>query len=360
MAVARDSGLDLELGERCSRRAWTWARRTFAARRGRPGEVVGGLHASFSNVVRLGDVRLALTSDGIGTKAELAERTGVYDTLGFDLVAMVADDLAANGVEPTNLTNVLDVDHLDEAVVEDLMRGLHAAAEAAGVAVVGGEIAELGGRVGGWGDGMHFNWCAAAVGVLPPGREPIDGRRVAAGDTIVALPSDGLRSNGFSLARRVLEARHGERWHEAIGGDGRSWGELLLTPSRICCRGVAALLDAGLPVHALAHVTGGGVPGNLARVLGDGLGADLDDPLPPQPFVRELQALGEVDERTAYGMWNMGHGMLAVAPAAAAGEVVAALAEAGHAARPVGRVTSRPGVRIDGRGAAPARLEVHP
>jgi len=358
VAAGPDSGLDLELGDRCSSRAWAWAQRSFATRVGRPGEVVGGLEASFSNLVRFGGLRLALTSDGIGTKAELAERTGVYDTLGFDLVAMVADDLAANGVEPCCVNNVLDVDHLDEEVVDALMRGLHSAAESAGVAVVGGEIAELGARIGGWGDGMHFNWCAAALGVLPDGREPVDGRDLAPGDVVVALRSDGLRSNGLSLVRKVLGGRLGDRWHEAACPDGRSWGEAVRTPSRVYCRGLIATLDAGLPLRALAHVTGGGVPGNLARVLRPrGLGAELDALFEPHGFVRALQELGDVEERAAYELWNMGQGMLAVVPAAAAGEVTAALAEHGHAARVVGRVTERPGIRLHGRGASPAELE---
>ncbi|MFH1465496.1 MAG: AIR synthase related protein [Pseudomonadota bacterium] len=152
-----ESGLDTRLGDACSRAAYGWAKKSFANRAGRMGFPVFKAEGGFSNLMDYGGLRLAMTSDGIGTKVELAERLGVYDTLGHDLVAMTCDDLAAAGVEPVNLSNILDVDRLDEAVVDSLMRGLHAAAGVAGIAVVGGEIAELGDRIGGWGTGMHFN-----------------------------------------------------------------------------------------------------------------------------------------------------------------------------------------------------------
>ncbi|MFH1807718.1 MAG: AIR synthase related protein, partial [Pseudomonadota bacterium] len=207
------SGLDIDLGDRCSHDAYAWARRSFGQRQGRAGEIID-LDASFSTGLRFGAERLAMTSDGIGTKVELAERCGVYDSLGHDLVAMVVDDLVCNGVEPCALSNILDVDRLHEPTVDALMRGLHDAAALARVAVVGGEIAELGTRIGGWGPGMHFNWCATALGVLPGGRTPVDGSRVEVGDAVLALHSVGFRSNGFSLARRILQRQFGERWHE--------------------------------------------------------------------------------------------------------------------------------------------------
>jgi phosphoribosylformylglycinamidine cyclo-ligase len=261
---------------------------------------------------------------------------------------MVADDLAANGIEPTNLSNILDVDRLDETVVDELVRGLAAAAVESGIALTGGEIAELGERVGGWGQGMHFNWCATAIGVLPERLDrPIDGAACAPGDRIVAVQETGLRSNGFSLARRVLVQAFGERWHEVRRGDGQAWGEALLTPSRVCCRLIAGLIGFDVVPHGIAHITGGGIPDKLGRVLKvKKLGARLDGLFAPSGFVAELLALGKVGGEQAYRMWNMGNAMLLVVAPPQAEEVVAKAGELGFAARIAGTVTADPVIEI--------------
>jgi phosphoribosylformylglycinamidine cyclo-ligase len=345
-AIAGDSGLDLDRQDRVSAIAFEWACRTFGNRAGGSGLPVLGTGGFFANLMDFAGTTIAMTSDGIGTKVELAERTGVYHTLGFDLMAMVVDDLAAAGCEPVNVTNVLDVDAVDAAVVNDLMRGLHDAAAVARVAVVGGEIAELGDRIGGWGSGMHFNWCATAIGVLPPGREPLDGRRVQPRDAVVALRSDGLRSNGFSLARRVAAAAFGPDWHQAPCTDG-TWGRVLLTPSRIYAPLIIDLLRDGVGLTGAAHVTGGGVPRNLARLLRPtGLSADLDALFPPHPFMRELVRVGAIPAERAYRMWNMGNGMLLTVPPGSVDACLAVAAERGYPARVAGRVTAGPGIRL--------------
>jgi phosphoribosylformylglycinamidine cyclo-ligase len=341
-----DSGLDLGRQDRASALAFGWAQRTFGNRTGRTGLPILRTGGFFANLMDFAGTTIAMTSDGIGTKVELAERTGVYDTLGFDLTAMVVDDLAAAGCEPVNVTNILDVDRVEPGIVDDLMRGLHDAAAAARVAVVGGEIAELGDRIGGWGGGMHFNWCATAIGVLPPGRLPLDGSRVAPGDVVVALRSDGFRSNGFSLVRRVMAAAFGPNWHQEPFGD-RTWGRVLLTPSRIYAPLVVDLLTAGVGLTGVAHVTGGGVPRNLARLLRPtGLGADLDDLFPPHPFMGELRRLGRIPAEQAYRIWNMGNGMLLTLPPDRVDGCLAAAAKAGHPARVAGRVTPGPALRL--------------
>ncbi len=343
------AGQDIDLKVRCSATAYGWARRTFDARAGKPGELDPRLSASFASLLSVGGKRLGVTSDGIGTKVEVAERTGVYSTLGYDLLAMVADDLAANGVEPTNLTNVLDVDRLDERVVDELMRGLSQACTEAGVAVVGGEIAELGRRVGGWGEGMHFNWCATALGVLPDELErPIDGSACAAGDVLVAVREQGLRSNGFSLARSILAEAHGERWHQArCPATGGSWGEALLTPSRVCCTLVRALVAERAVPRGVAHVTGGGVPDKLGRVLKAGrLGASVEQAFEPPAFVQELAAMGKVPPRVAWRHWNMGNAMLVVLAPGDVDRALAVAASRGFEARRAGHVEQGSRIRI--------------
>ena len=336
-------GVDLGLGDRCSRRAFRWAERSFEIRRERSGFPLFGGDGSFSNWMDFGPLKIAMTCDGIGTKAEVAERTGIYHTLGYDLVAMVADDLVANGIEPVNLVNVLDVDKPDEEIIDQLMRGLHDACMECGIAIVGGEIAELGARTGGWGGRMHFNWCATAIGVPRNGCAPIDGSQIEAGDVVIALKSAGFRSNGFSLIRAILEAAHGPLWHEVPSVDGRSWGEVALTPSFLCTPSVLALIDAGIPLRGAGHITGGGIPSKFGRVLRKtGLGARLDNLFAPHDFMLALIEMGQVALETATRQWNMGNAMLLVVPPPAAEATLSVLSARGVAAQIAGEIAPGP------------------
>lgn len=306
------SGYDIDLGNRCSKNAYAWAKKTFDTRRGKAGAIEMKIDGAFSNMLDFGGTKIGITSDGIGTKIELAERTGIYDTLGYDLIAMTADDLIASGFVPTNLSNIIDADHLDYAIIDALMRGLHDAAHIAQIAITGGEIAELGQRIGGYGDRMHFNWCSTAIGVLHPSlRSPIDGSQVQAGDVVIALSSPGLRSNGFSAARRIMEQTFGKEWHNAPFTDHQTWGEVLLTPSLIYAPLIAAILDQNIVIGGIAHITGGGIADNFQRVLrANGLGAELYHLFAPHDFMLQMQQYGDVTDEQAYLWWNMGNGML--------------------------------------------------
>lgn len=335
------AGVNLALGDHCSRTAFHWAQQTFEARRGKTGRPLFSGSGSFSNWMDFGAMRMAMSCDGIGTKAEVAERTGIYHTVGYDLVAMVADDLVANGIEPINLVNVLDVDRPDEDTIDQLMRGLHDAAMECGIAIVGGEIAELGDRTGGWGEGMHFNWCATAIGTPYMSGMPIDGSRIEAGDAVIALQSAGFRSNGFSLVRSILEAAFGPLWHESLYADGRTWGEVVLTPSRLYTPFVLDLIRKDISLLGVAHITGGGIPSKLGRVLKpSGLGARLDRLFAPHECMRQLLELGNIDFETAVRQWNMGNGMLLVVKPASVEPTLSALAERGVAAQQAGEITS--------------------
>ena len=178
----QQSGMDIDLGNECSKNAYHWSKKTFVNREGRAGMPFKGLDGAFSNMLDFKGTKIGIASDGIGTKIELAERTGIYDTLGYDLMAMVADDLTTAGFIPTNLSNIIDVDRLDYATIDELMKGLHDAANFTRVAISGGEIAELGKRIGGYGKGMHFNWCSTAIGILHDSLDkPIDGSDMEVG-----------------------------------------------------------------------------------------------------------------------------------------------------------------------------------
>lgn len=341
---------DLDRKEIASASAAAWATRTQAFREGLPGECDPELRAHYAQASLIDGARIATTTDGIGTKIEIAERTRIYDTLAFDLVAMVVDDLAAAGATPLVLTNVLDVDRIDPTVVDGLMRGLHDAAKKARIAVTGGEIAELGSRVGGFGEGMHFNWCATAVGHYPPGRMPITGASMRAGDVVVALASPGFRSNGFSLVRRILEGTYGPAWHtqEAFG---RTWGEIALTPSVIYSPVISELLETNVAVTGLGHITGGGIPNKLGRVLArTSLGANLTDPWEVPEPVLEVQRLGNVTDFDAYRAWNMGQGFMIVCPEPEVARVFDACARHGHLARIAGRLDDDRSIRVRSRG----------
>jgi phosphoribosylformylglycinamidine cyclo-ligase len=347
------AGYSIEEGNAASRNAYGWAKKTFANRAGKPGEAAPDLDGGFANEIRFGNARLGISSDGIGTKIEVAERTGRYDTLGFDLVAMTADDLIVAGFVPTNLSNIIDVNHLDYDVVDQIMRGLHDACNFAGIAITGGEIAELGNRIGGWpGAAMNFNWCSTAIGSLHPSlARPLSGHTAQAGMAVVALQSPSFRSNGYSLARKTLTRLFGDNWHEAPydGTDADqypTWGDAMLAPSLIYSPGLAALLDAGLPLHGAAHITGGGVADNFKRVLKNGLGAVLDNLFEPLPAMQRLMEIGGIDAETVYLYWNMGTGMLLVTEEASAAAVVASLQASGYRAQVAGHLTAESGVTL--------------
>jgi phosphoribosylformylglycinamidine cyclo-ligase len=336
---------DLAQQDAASAIAYRWAEGTFAHRPPGRGSIVPLSGAQFSTVLDVAGKRIAVTSDGIGTKVELAERMGVYDTLGFDLVAMVVDDLAANGSEPFALTNVLDVDRVDAGTVDALMRGLSRAASAAQVAVTGGEIAELGTRVGGFGEGMHFNWSATALGLLDEGVAAIDGRGIQVGDEVIALRCTNLRSNGFSRARKALEPL-GAHWHEH-GFQGQPWGAWLLSPCEIYSPFVTGLRAAGLHPRGLAHITGGGLPSKLGRTLrATGLGAELADLFAPPDFVAELVGRAGLSAEEAYRYFNMGSGFMVVVAPDQRDATLACLAALGADAQRAGHIIAEPQLRL--------------
>ncbi|MBF0408734.1 MAG: phosphoribosylformylglycinamidine cyclo-ligase [Candidatus Riflebacteria bacterium] len=342
-----NSGIDLDSGHSCSKMAFSWAKKSFKNRSGFPGEVALEIDGAFCNIMKFGETLIGMTSDGIGTKAEIAERTGDHSTLGYDLIAMVADDLIANGVVPANITNILDVDVLDHAIVESLMKGLYEAANFSKVSVTGGEIAELGARISGWGSSMHFNWCATAIGYVPKGRKPISASNAKEGDVVIAFKSRGFRSNGFSMARKILSGAFGENWHSENFSKNVTWGKALLTPSLIYSPCITKILESDIRVSGIAHITGGGVPDNLGRILKyKALGAELDNLFEPHDFMKKTQELGNVSDEKAYRLWNMGTGMLIVAPADSSGEILKIAEICGYIAQVCGRVTSVPGVRI--------------
>ena len=359
MSKEKSSGVNIDLGDQCSKIAYDWAKKSFNNRPAGGGNPLLGVEGSFSNIMDYAGVKVGISSDGIGTKIEIAERVGKYDTIGFDLVAMVADDLAANGIETVNLSNILDVDFLDPQIVDELMRGLHDAAKFAKITVTGGEIAELGPRINGYGERMHFNWCSTGIGILPPDVSPIDGKSIKAGDKVIILRSRGFRSNGFSLLRKIMRENFGEAWHNEKYDENDTWGGILLTPSLIYTPLIAGLLKSGITLKGVAHITGGGVVDNFKRVLKSSAagGARFDNLCEPHPFMIKAQELGRVEEAQAYRIWNMGNGMMLAVNADDEEKTLTAIKENGYEAQTGGEIIAENKIIFDSKGANPQHFE---
>lgn len=310
MATYEESGVNIDLGDKCSAIAYQAAKNTFIGRKGMIGEPVldeGG----FAGAMDMGDFYLIQNDDGIGSKMAIAERINKLGTMGYDLVAMVADDAACVGAETISISNTLDVNKVDEEKVAALMAGLEAAALEHKIVVPGGEIAELGSMVNG------YIWNSTAVGIVEKDKL-ITGEKIEKGDAIIGLKSVGLRSNGFSLVRHVLEEALGEAWHFEKYDSEMTWGEVVLTPSKIYC---SAIMDmhgrykekAKVEIKGVAHITGGGIYGNIARVLKKrGFTAELDNLPEPQEVIKRLMEIGNVSKEEAYKTWNMGVGMVVI------------------------------------------------
>ncbi len=312
-------------------------------RTSRPGVLAG--FGGFGGMVALDTDRwrepvLVSATDGVGTKVELARRLGRHRGLGIDLVAMVVDDLVVSGAEPLFFLDYLAVGRLDPVHVEELVAGIADGCVQAGCALVGGETAEHPGVL----PAGSFDLAGFGVGVVE--RDEILGpARVREGDALVALASNGLHANGYSLVRRVVDDEDLDL-DQPQGPVVEPLGDALLRPTRIYAADCLALVRE-TPVHALCHVTGGGVPGNLPRVLPDGLGAVVDlSTVRVPPVIELLCTAGRVDEDERWRVFNMGIGMLAVVgdPEPA----LALLADRHIEAWTCGRVVAGGGVELAG------------
>lgn len=341
-----DSGVDVArleggLGRLLGRLAAT----TEFPRRGRP-VLPNGF---FANVLDLGQgTGLALSTDGVGTKVLVADALRRYDTIGIDVVAMNVNDVLCVGAEPIALVDYVAVPSADAELIEQLAIGLAEGARQARVSIPGGEIAQVRELLRPHGpDGREgFDLVAAAVGVVALDRL-ILGRTIRPGDAVIGLDSAGLHSNGLTLARRLLApgedlALLGSRPPE-LGGV--TIGDELLRPTRIYVREVMALIDAGLDVRGLAHVTGDGLL-NLLRVDAPGIGFRLDAlPEPPAVF-RMLAERGGIDAAEMYTTFNMGVGFCIVVPEREAARAIGLVEAEGSMARVIGWAVEDPQRRM--------------
>jgi phosphoribosylformylglycinamidine cyclo-ligase len=335
----REAGVDVEAGRHFVQRIQAMVESTH-----RP-EVLGNL-GGFSGCCEIpsGYQQPVLVSgtDGVGTKLKLAHILRRHDTVGIDLVAMCVNDVLTSGAEPLFFLDYAATGKLNPENLAEVVRGVVAGCDQAGCALRGGETAEMPGF---YAPG-EYDLAGFCVGVVEKSKL-LDGSQVALGDVVIGLASSGVHSNGFSLVRKIVQEAtrlegtgRGYRWDETLPvfGDA-ALGEVFLTPTRIYVKPVLAALNAGLPIHGMAHITGGGLPENLPRCLGPGLSIYLDTTSwPILPVFRWLAEAGPVAPEAMYNTFNMGIGYTLIVPADQADRVLAWWSDQEIAAYIIGEV----------------------
>ncbi|MFT3970585.1 MAG: phosphoribosylformylglycinamidine cyclo-ligase [Micropruina sp.] len=303
------AGVDIEAGDRAVE-----LMKTHVAATRRP-EVLGGLggFAGFFDASALKGYDhpvLATSTDGVGTKVAIAQALDIHDTIGWDLIGMLVDDLVVTGAEPLFVTDYIACGKVVPERIAGIVKGIAQACAAAGAALLGGETAEHPGLL----HPDEYDIAGATTGVVE--RDQILGPdRVRGGDVVLGLAASGLHSNGYSLVRKVLLADAGWSLDRHVDDFGRTLGEELLTPTRVYAKDILALIEA-CEVHAISHITGGGLANNLVRVLPEGIAVRLDRAnWTPAPVFSTVQRVGGIAQPDIEATLNMGVGMAVVLPA---------------------------------------------
>ncbi|MCJ8335337.1 MAG: phosphoribosylformylglycinamidine cyclo-ligase [Epibacterium sp.] len=334
-----DAGVDIEAGNALVDRIKPAAKRT-----NRPGVMsgLGGFGALFDlKGAGYQDPILVGATDGVGTKLRIAIDTGVVDGVGIDLVAMCVNDLVCQGAEPLFFLDYFATGKLETDVAARIIEGIAEGCVRSGCALIGGETAEM--------PGMYpegdFDLAGFAVGAMERGTALPEG--VVEGDVLLGLASDGVHSNGFSLVRKLVEVSGLDWDSDCPFGEGLL-GEALLTPTRLYVKQSLAAVRAG-GVHALAHITGGGLTENLPRVLPEGLGADIDlDTWELPPVFKWMAEVGGISQAEMLKTFNCGIGMILSVSAHEADNLVSVLQDEGESVTRLGTVTAGDGMRYTG------------
>jgi phosphoribosylformylglycinamidine cyclo-ligase len=292
---------------------------------------------------------LALTTDGVGTKILLAREANRWEPIGVDCVANNVNDLICVGAVPLALLDYMAIDRIDEGVLDEVARGLFLGAELAGVAIPGGEIAQIGDMLAdSAGGGPMLDLVGTAIGALPPlaggWRPALDGSAVQPGDVVIGLPSSGLHSNGYSLARHALFKKGGMSMNDQVPGTARRLADALLQPTRVYVNAAEALWAAGITPRGMAHISGGGLL-NIARLAAD-VSYELDAMVPTPEIFALIADKGQIPPATMYATFNMGIGFCVVVGKSDQQAALAALKQAGEDAVRVGWVTARTGKTV--------------
>lgn len=338
-ASYRAAGVDIEAGDRAVELMRSKVKKTF-----RP-EVVGNI-GGFAGLFAFDTAKytkpvLASSTDGVGTKLAIAQAMDIHDTVGVDLVAMVVDDLVVCGAEPLFLQDYIAIGKVVPEKVADIVGGIADGCRWAGCALLGGETAEHPGLL----SPGEYDIAATGVGVVDADKI-LGVERIKAGDQIIALPASGLHSNGYSLVRHALLADGKMRLDQVIAelGNQRTLGEELLTPTTIYAQACLAVIEE-CEVHALAHITGGGLPGNVVRVIGEDIDAMIDRATwRPQPIFDLIGTIGRVTRPEMERTFNMGVGMIVVVPPSDVDRAIASFATRNVSAWPAGEIVTGTGM----------------
>jgi len=295
----------------------------------------------FAAVIRVGAIQLALTTDGVGTKLLVAELVGRYDTVGIDCVGMNVNDLICVGARPIAMLDYVAVERADPEVFAQIGQGLAAGAKAAGISIVGGETAQVPEMVRGVRENSGLDLVGMALGIVPEGKL-LNGSTIEPGDAVVGVASNGLHSNGYTLARRSLLQR--SEIDGYIDELGMSLGDELLRPVHIYVQQAQALADAGVDVRALAHITGDGLL-NLRRVEAE-VGFEITDLPEPPPIFGMIERFGEIERAEMRTVFNMGIGLCAVVPEADVEKTIKTIELTGLEAWRIGQAVADPDRRV--------------
>ena len=298
---------------------------------------LGGFGGMFApDVAGMKKPVLVSGTDGVGTKLRLAQLMDKHDTIGIDCVAMCVNDIICGGAAPLFFLDYIACGKNDPARIAEIVTGITEGCRQSECALVGGETAEHPGLM----PDDDYDVAGFSVGIVDE-EKIIDGKRLAQGDTLIGLASTGVHSNGFSLVRKVLDVEHADLTSPVEQLGGKSLGEALLTPTRIYVKAIKALLKAGIDIHAVSHITGGGFYENVPRMMTDGLTARIRlDSFPKLPIFQLIQDKGNIPQRDMYNTFNMGIGMILALPAGQAQQALSVLADAGESAYAIGEVVA--------------------
>jgi len=298
---------------------------------------LGGFGGMFApDVAGMKKPVLVSGTDGVGTKLRLAQLMNKHDTIGIDCVAMCVNDIICGGAAPLFFLDYIACGKNDPARIAEIVTGITEGCRQSECALVGGETAEHPGLM----PDDDYDVAGFSVGIVDE-EKIIDGKRLAQGDVLIGLASTGVHSNGFSLVRKVLDVEHADLTSPVEQLGGKSLGEALLTPTRIYVKAIKALLKAGIDIHAVSHITGGGFYENVPRMMTDGLTARIRlDSFPKLPIFQLIQDKGNIPQRDMYNTFNMGIGMILALPAGQAQQALSVLADAGESAYAIGEVAA--------------------
>ncbi|QGZ92643.1 phosphoribosylformylglycinamidine cyclo-ligase [Microcystis aeruginosa] len=332
----KEAGVDVEAGRAFVEKIRQNVESTF-----RP-EVIGGL-GGFGGYFQLpsGYQQPVLVSgtDGVGTKLKIAHSLNRHDTVGIDLVAMCVNDVLTSGAEPLFFLDYLATGKLEASQLAAVVSGIASACRDSGCTLLGGETAEMPGFY----SAGEYDLAGFCVGIVEKS-QLLDGSKVQIGDVAIGLASSGVHSNGFSLVRKIIDTQ-GLNWQDCPEIlDGFSLGEVLLTPTRLYVKPVLELLRSGLDIHAMAHITGGGIPENLPRCLGKGHSVQIyPESWPVLPIFQWLAQMGSVNAEAMFNTFNMGIGFVIIVPSDLARSTINQLQSSGINAYQIGEVIAGKG-----------------